>query len=145
MTLNSFNIGSDCRVVLQHPLAPGGQLNFGDVTNFKSEQQTKSIKYTRMDGKTKLGEFPEGWSGSFDMQRTGSDVDDFMATLEQSILNNQNPGPGTIFQYVNNPNGSTSTYQYPDAVFKFSDAGTYTGAEAVKQTLNFEASTRVRV
>ena len=145
MPLNSFNVGADCRVVVQHPLANGGQLSLGDVTSFKSEQQTKALKYTRFDGQTKLGEYPQGWSGSFQLERTGHDVDDFICAIEQAILNGQNPGPGTLYQYVTETDGSTSTYQFAGAVFKFSDAGTYAGADTVKQTLNFEASTRVRV
>lgn len=145
MPLNSFNVGSDCRVVVQHPLAAGGQLSLGDVTNFKSEQQTKALNYTRMDGQTKKGEYPTGWSGSFQLERTGHDVDDFICTIEQAILNGQNPGAGTIYQYTTETDGSTSTYQFTGVAFKMSDAGTYAGAETVKQTLNFEASTRVRV
>lgn len=145
MPLNSFNVGSDCRVVVQHPLAPGGQLDLGDVTNFRSEQQTKALKYTRLDGQTKLGAYPAGWSGSFQIERTDHAIDDFICTLEQAILNNQSPGAGTVYQYVTEIDGSTSTYQYFGVAFKLADAGTYAGAETVKQTLNFEASTRVRV
>lgn len=145
MPLNSFNIGSDCRVVVQHPLAAGGQLDLGDVANFKAMQQTKALSYTRLDGQTKKGEYPTGWSGSFQLERTDHEVDDFICTLEQAILNNQNPGPGAIYQYVTELDGSTSTYQYAGVAFKLADAGTYAGAETVKQTLNFEASTRMRV
>lgn len=145
MPLNSFNIGADCRLVIQHPLAAGGQLSLGDVTNFKAAQQTKSLKYTRLDGQTKLAEYPQGWSGSFQLERTGHDVDDFICTLEQAALNNQNPNVATLYQYITELDGSTSTYQYANVVFKMGDAGTYAGAETVKQTLNFAASTRVKV
>ena len=75
MPLNSFNVGSDCRVVVQHPL-----------------------------------------------ERTGHEVDDFICTIEQAILNGQNPGPGTLYQYVTETDGSASTYQFAGVVFKFSDA-----------------------
>lgn len=145
MPLNSFNIGADCRIVVQHPLAAGGQLDLGDVTNFKAAQQTKSLNYTTIEGVTKKGEYPIGWAGAFALERTGHDVDDFICTLEQAILNNQSPGAATIYQYVNELDGSTSTYQFTNVAFKLADAGAYTGAETVKQTLNFEASSRVRV
>lgn len=145
MPLSTFNTGADCRIVIQHPLAPGGQVSLGQVENFKAEQQTKSLKTTLMNGQTTVGEYPQGWSGSFQLQRSGHDVDDFICTLEAAILNNQTTGNGTVYQYVTETDGSTSTYQYKNAAFKFSDAGTYAGAEVVKQTLNFEASTRVRV
>lgn len=145
MPMNSFNVGSDCRVVVQHPLAAGGQLDLGDVTNFKAAQQTKALNYTTIEGTTKKGEYPTGWSGTFQLERTDHAVDDFICTLEQAILNNQNAGTGTVYQYVTELDGSTSTYQYTGVAFKFTDAGTYAGAETVKQTLNFEASTRARV
>ena len=145
MPLNSFNVGSDCRVVVQHPMAAGGQLSLGDVTNFKAAQQTKALNYTRMDGVTKKAEYPTGWSGSFQIERTDHAVDDFICTIEQAILNSQPVVSGTIYQYVTELDGSTSTYQFTGVAFKMADAGGYTGAETVKQTLGFEASTRVRV
>lgn len=145
MPLNSFNIGADCRIVVQHSLAAGGQLDLGDVTNFKAAQQTKSLNYTTINGITKKAEYPTGWAGTFALERTGHAVDDFICTLEQAILNNQSPGTATIYQYVNELDGSTSTYQFTNVAFKLADAGAYTGAETVKQTLNFEASSRVKV
>lgn len=145
MPLNSFNVGADCRLVVQHPLAVGGQLDLGDVTNFKAAQQTKALKYTRLDGQTKLAEYPQGWSGSFQLERTGHALDDFICTIEQATLNNQNPNTATLYQYISELDGSISTYQFAGVVFKMEDSGTYAGAETVKQTLNFEASTRVRV
>lgn len=145
MPLNSFNIGSDCWVVVQHPLATNGQLSLGDVTNFKAAQQTKSLNYTRMDGLTKKAEYPVGWSGSFALERTDHAVDDFICTLEQAVLNNQPVTGGTIYQYITEIDGSTSTYQFNNIAFKMTDSGAYTGAESVKQILAFEASSRVRV
>lgn len=145
MPLNSFNVGADCRLVVQHPLAAGGQLDLGDVTNFKAEQQTKPLSYTTLAGVTKKATYPIGWEGVFEIERADHAVDDFICTLEQAVLNNQNPSPGTIYQYITEADGSTSTYQYTGVAFKMANSGTYAGSQSVKQQLNFEASTRVRV
>jgi len=50
-----------------------------------------------------------------------------------------------LYQYVNEPDGSTSTYQFNGAVFKLTSAGQYKGDAAVTQRLDFYASGRVRV
>ena len=52
---------------------------------------------------------------------------------------------GSLFQYINEPDGSTSTYQYDGAVFKLSQAGVWRGDQSVKQRLEFFASTRRRI
>ena len=52
---------------------------------------------------------------------------------------------GTLYQYVAEVDGSTSTYQYDNAVFKLAHAGTWRGDASVKQRLEFYASTRKRM
>ena len=54
------------------------------------------------------------------------------------------PG-GTLYQYVAETDGSTSTYQYDNAAFKLTQAGSWRGDASVKQRLEFFASTRRRV
>ena len=145
MPLNNFTVGSDCQVVILHPLAPQGRLDLQYVTGFKPDQKTKALMFTRLDGVTMNAEYPEGWTGSFDIERGNSALDDFISVLEQATLGGQNVQGGTIYQYVLEVDGSTSTYQYNSAVFKLTDAGTFKGAETVKQTLAFTATGRKRV
>jgi hypothetical protein len=99
----------------------------------------------RLDGVQLGAELPKGWQGMFTLDRGSSAADDFIAAIEKAYLAGQPIGAGTLYQYVSEPDGSTSTYQFSGAVFKLASAGAYRGDAPVAQRLQFYASSRVRV
>ena len=142
MQYNTFTVGSDCQVVV---MGPFGRIDMAHVTGFESHQMTLALRVDRLDGVQLGAELPKGWTGSFMLDRGSSAVDDFIAQIEQAYLAGQTIGAGTLYQYVNEPDGSTSTYQFNGVVFKLTSAGVYKGDAAVTQRLDFYASGRMRV
>ncbi|WP_284944562.1 hypothetical protein [Acidisoma cladoniae] len=142
MPLNTFSIGKDCQVVV---LGPFGRVDLEHVTGFESRQITASVRVDRMDGTMLGAELPKGWDGSFDIERGSSAVDDLLAQIEQTYLSGGSVAPGTLYQYVDEVDGSTSTYQYNSVVFKLTSSGLYKGDASVKQKLEFYATSRSRV
>jgi hypothetical protein len=142
MSLTMFSIGRDTQLVL---IGPTGRIDLTHVTSFDSRQITQSVRVDRLDG-THLGtELPKGWEGSFELERGSSTVDDFIAAAEQQYFNGSNPPPSTMYQYVTETNGSTSTYQYDSVTFKLSNAGIWKGDSSVRQKLEFFAVRRRRI
>ncbi len=88
---------------------------------------------------------PKAGKARFDLERGSSAVDDFIASTEQSYFTVGRLPVSTLYQYVTEADGSTSTYQYDGAVFKLSAAGAWRGDAAVKQKLEFFAARRKRV
>jgi hypothetical protein len=142
MALNTFNTGKDCQVVV---LGPFGRVDLEHVTGFESRQVTASVRVDRMDGTMIGAELPKGWDGSFDIERGSSSADDLVAQIEQSYLNGSTPAPGTLYQYIDEIDGSTSTYQYNNVVFKLTSSGLYKGDGSVRQKLEFFATSRSSV
>ncbi len=142
MALNTFSTGKDCQVVV---LGPFGRVDLEHVTGFQSRQITASVRVDRMDGTMLGAELPKGWDGSFEIERGSSSADDLVSQIEQSYLSGTTPAPGTLYQYVDEVSGSTSTYQFNGVVFKLASAGIYKGDASVKQTLEFYATSRSRV
>ncbi|WP_419757356.1 hypothetical protein [Acidisoma sp.] len=142
MALTTFNTGKDCQVVV---LGPFGRVDLEHVTGFESRQITASVRVDRMDGTMVGAELPKGWDGSFDIERGSSSADDLVAQVEQSYLAGNTPPPGTLYQYVDEIDGSTSTYQFNGVVFKLTSAGLYKGDASVKQRLEFYATSRSTV
>lgn len=142
MPYNTFSVGNDCQLVV---VGPFGRIDLAHVTGFESSQITRSVRVDRLDGVQLGAELPRGWQGSFTLDRGSSAADDFIATIEQAYLAGQAISSGTLYQYVNEVDGSTSTYQYDGVVFKLSAAGQYRGDMPVAQKLEFFASTRKRV
>jgi hypothetical protein len=142
MSLTAFSVGRDTQLVV---MGPAGRVDLTHVTAFESRQLTHSIRVNRLDG-TLLGtELPQGWEGTFELDRGSSAADDFIAAAEQQYFDGDGVGNGTMYQYVSESDGSTSTYQYDGVVFRLANAGTWKGDHSVRQKLEFFASRRRRV
>ena len=142
MSITAFSVGRDTQLVV---MGPSGRVDLNHVTSFESRQITHSVRISRLDG-TQLGtELPRGWEGSFEIERGTSQADDFIASAEQLYYNGGPVPQGTMYQYVCEVDGSTSTYEYDSVVFKLSNAGTWKGDSSVKQKLEFFSARRRRV
>src|SRR5579875_3242912 len=142
MSGTNFSLGRDCQLVV---MGPYGRVDLTHVTGFEARQVTHPIRLDRLDGQQLAAELPKGWEGTFEVERGSSNVDDFIAAAEQAFLNGGQVPQGTLYQYVTEVDGSTSTYQYNGVVFKLASAGQWRGDQAVRQRLDFYASTRARI
>jgi hypothetical protein len=126
-------------------MGPFGRVDLTHVTGFDSRQVTTPVRIDRIDGIQMAAELPKGWEGHFEIERGSSAADDFVARAEDAFHNGSAVPTGTLYQYVAETDGSTSTYQYEGAVFKLAQAGTWKGDGSVKQRLEFFASRRKRI
>ena len=79
------------------------------------------------------------------MDRGNSAVDDLIASIEAAYWSSGTIGSGTIYQYVTEPAGSLSTYEFTGVSLVLSSAGNFQADAIVKQTIGFFASQRVRM
>ena len=142
MSFTTFSVGRDTQLVV---MVPSGRIDLTHVTAFESRQLTQSVRVSRMDGTHMGTELPRGWEGAFELDRGNSAVDDFIASTEQRYYNGSGSVIGTMYQYITEPDGSTSTYQYDGVSFRLANAGTWRGESSVKQKLEFFAATRRRI
>ncbi len=149
MPANSFSTGRDCQLVVIGPSGPNGEagsrVDLTHVTSFESRQMTHPIRIDRLDGISIAAELPKGWEGQFEIERGSSAADDFIDGLEQAWHVSGLLEGGTLYQYISETDGSTSTYQFDGAVFKLASAGQWKGDASVRQRLEFFASRRMRV
>jgi hypothetical protein len=142
MSFTAFSVGRDTQLVV---MGPNGRVDLEHVTAFESRQLTQSVRVSRLDG-TQLGaELPKGWEGSFELERGNSAVEDFIAATELAYFNGGSSSSNTMYQYVNETDGSTSTYQYDGVTFKLVNAGIWKGESSVKQKLEFFGVRRRRI
>ena len=142
MALTAFSIGRDTQIVV---IGPHGRVDFTHVTSFESRQITTPVRVSRLDG-THLGaEIPKGWEGHFEVERGTSNLDDFIAVIEQDFYDGSGTASGTMYQYVTETDSSVSTYQFDGVVFKLVSAGAWKGDASVKQKLEFYATRKRRI
>lgn len=142
MPSNAFSVGRDCQLVV---MGPFGRVDLTHVTGFEARQITLPIRIDRIDGTQLAAELPKGWDGYFEIERGSSAVDDFIAAIEAAYFSNGAIPAGTLYQYVQEVDGSTSTYQFDGVVFKLAQAGLWRGDQSVKQRLEFFAARRRRI
>jgi len=142
MSFTAFSIGRDTQLVV---MASSGRIDLEFVTAFESRQLTQSVRVSQLDGTQMGAELPKGWEGSFELERGNSVVEDFIASAEQAYYNGSTFTVSTMYQYINETDGSTSTYQFDNVNFKLASAGMWKGDSSVKQKLEFFSSRRRRV
>lgn len=143
MPTNTFSLGKDCQLVLVG--YDGARVDLSIVTGFDAKQNMHSIRVRPLNGPTQGADVPDGWNGSFHVERGNSTVDDLFSRIELGYWAGGNLGTGQIFQYVTERNGSVSVYQFDGVTMTLSNAGSWKQDSAVQQTIEFFASTRKRV
>jgi hypothetical protein len=142
MPLNGFSVGRDISLDI---IGPSGPLRFNLITGFNSKPDITDQKIKGLDGITRHVRFPDGWSGSFDIARADSTIDDYFAQLEANYYAGLNEQPITITETITEVSGAVTQYRYLQVLLKLDDAGQWQGDQAVKQKLSFVAARRVKV
>lgn len=142
-TQGSFSTGRDARIVII--AGSGRRVDLPNLTSWDAKQDATDVKVKRMDGLRLHGMLPDGWSGTFDNERSGPALDDLFAEQEVLWLDGGVIQNGTIYQYVLEPNGSTSTYEFSNVAFKMDNAGSYAADKSVAQKVSWSASRRRKV
>lgn len=142
MPLNGFSVGRDVTTTIS---TSDGTLSPTLITKFSSKQEQTTKKVKGLDGITRTLVFPDGWSGSFDLDRQDSALDDFFATAEANYFAGLDSSSATIMQTITEPNGAVNQYQYTGVALKFDDAGSWASDNTVTQKLSFTAERRIKV
>lgn len=142
MPLNGYSVGRDTTIVVILP--DGTSLNLGTVTKFSSKQDTTTEKIKALDGKTYHLRYFDGWTGSFEVNRQGPDLDAYFSGLESDYYAGITEGYATIQQTISEPDGSVTQYRFDRCILQLDDAGDYASDKSVMQKVSFMATQRVQ-
>ncbi len=142
MPQNTLSIGRDVALDVTGPTGP---IALGLVTGFTARPQIKEQRVKGIDGITRMLRFPDGWDGSFDIERQGNELDNYIAREEDAYYAGRSESPVTITQTIQEPNGSVSQYRFTGVFLKLDDAGRWAGDASVQQKVSFVASRRIKV
>lgn len=142
MANSPFNIGRNGRMVL---IWNGQRVDLPTVTNFRSQQSTTGLKSTPLNDKPVTYEVPNGWTGSFTVQRDSAKLDDLIANNEAAFWAAATITSGTLYFYVEETDGSTTRWEYTDVAITMNAAGSWSNDDIVHQSISFTASQRIKV
>ena len=138
---NTYTIGRNCQVIL---FWGGSQVDLADVTGFAAQQEVKHQRADPLNSTPIEFTTPSGWRGQFEVDRGSSAIDDLVVSIESAFWSAGTIGSGTIYQYISEPDGSQSTYEFTGVSLVLSNAGNYQADNIVRQTIGFFASQRVK-
>ena len=139
LTQGSFSTGRDTTIVL---IGPFGQVQLDNVTGFEARQVIQALKVDRLDGVQLQADLPKGWEGSLDMDRASNSLDILMAGIEAQWFAGGNTVQSTMFQYIEEADGSTTTISYDNVCMRLDDAGAWRPDAAVRQRITWTANRR---
>ena len=141
MPANGYSIGKDAVFTVN---TPTGLLRVV-ITSFDAKPVYTDLKSIPLNDAPVHMSVPSGWKGSFKLDRMDSSIDDYVATYEAAYWAGQNMLSGSITVTINEPDGSTSKYKFTKVNLKVTDTGSFSGEKLVDQTVEFEASKRLKV
>lgn len=142
MPANGYTVGRDLSLDL---IGPSGPINFSQIVGFTSKPDITDKKIKGLDGITRHLRFPDGWSGSFEIERQDSTVDDYFSQIEANYYAGLNENAGTITETIQEVSGAITQYRYLQVLLTLEDAGNFKGDDSVHQKVRFVAARRVKV
>jgi hypothetical protein len=142
MPLNGYSLGKDATFTV---VLPTGTLTLNGLTAFTSKPIYEDIKSKPLNGVPIFSTIPQGHQGSFKVDRSDYTIDTYFTTFEAAYFAGQNNQPGTILETIQEADGSITQWQYNGVILKLTEAGTFEADKKVEITIEFQASTKVRV
>jgi hypothetical protein len=139
---SSFNVGNDVRLVY---MGAYGRVDFSYVTNFTAKPLTKKVTVSPLGNSPLMRYLPGGWSFTFQIERANLNADALQALKDLNFWNGGAIPLETLYQYITETDGTTSTWQYISCCSELNDAGSWQQEAAVKQTIEGFASQRIQV
>lgn len=122
-----------------------GNYDFAIVESFRSSETPNIISETAMDSEFRVFYFPKGWTGTIVLQQNNDIVNQYFANRESQFYLGADQVDITITVTLTYKGGTQAQYQFTGCVLTLSDAGDFTGASIVKQTISFTAKRYQRI
>lgn len=140
MPINGISVGRD--VTLTFTDSTGAVITLPRLKNFSSKQKTSNRESASLDGINRHVNIPMGWEGSFEFERTGPELDNYINSQESLYYAGKNVSTATITETITEADGSVNQWQYIGCVFTYESAGDWKAEEYITQKLAFSAQER---
>lgn len=139
-----FTVGRDAQIVILHPLLATGRLDTA-ITGFDVKPNPVTLKSVGLDGKHREDHLPGNYTVTINYDRMDSTLGNFQSALDIAKRRSAAVPTGTVFLYVNELDGSTSTFTGTEATFQVTELGNFKGDDMVKQTMMASCVTWTRL
>lgn len=144
MPVNGMNVGRDYSFGL-YDATTGQGVDLGDVQKVSVDALYHQIKSQPYNDVPRYGAIPDGYKGSFEVTRTGAELELLQLRLNEAFNAGGALQPGYLSERVTNSDGSMTMFQYRGVSFTIEKIGDISRDAVVKQTVNFMASEKVQI
>jgi hypothetical protein len=145
MPFNGFTVGSDVTVSVAGPGGTAIVIPASEITAFDKRPMKREAVSRPLNGPPIFLYMPDGWRGTFGVDRQHSTLESFQAQLEASFFAGTNLLSGTILETITEPNGTTSHYQYTGVMLWVEDPGAAMAERKITQRVEWCATTLKQV
>ncbi|MCE9565846.1 MAG: hypothetical protein K8U57_27795 [Planctomycetes bacterium] len=142
MPFNNFSVGKDVSLTV---VTSYGTLKFAGLTDFSADPMTTDLKTKLLDGTPKFGFIPDGYKGSFKLDRLDATVDNYWAQVEADYYGGKNIQAGIINEIITEADGSITQWRYDGVVLRLEKSGDWGGDKKVEQSVTFQAARKIKV
>ncbi|QEL18716.1 hypothetical protein [Limnoglobus roseus] len=142
MPINDFSVGKDVSLTV---VTSYGTMKFAGLTDFSADPMTTDLKSKALDGTPRFGFIPDGYKGSFKLDRMDPTVDNYWAQVEADYYAGKNQKAGTISEIITEADGSITEWRYTGVILRLEKSGDWGGDKKVEQSITFEAAKKIKV
>ncbi len=135
--------GRDIRLDINLP--NGGVLTIPEITDVEYKPANHIDSFNLINGKPVHNVIPQGGSGTINLKRVDSTLEDFQAAFEANFYAGSAQLQGVITVTISNGDGSISEYQLQGVVLHIEDFGNWKGETAVSQRMGFFYANFVKI
>lgn len=140
MPINGISVGKDVTLTIND--STGALIILTRIKNFSSKQKTNNRETAALDGVNRHVNIPMGWEGTFEFERTGPQLDNYIAAQEDLYYAGKNVPTALITETITEADGSVTQWQYVGCVFTYESAGDWKAEEYITQKLAFSSQDR---
>lgn len=142
MPVNGHSVGRDISFVVS---TSSGILTLNGRTDYSIKPMFTDLKHKGLGGTPEFGEIPDGWQISMRLDRRDAEVDNYFARLEADYFAGVNNPAGTIYETIQEKDGSVTQFRYTGVVLKYEGAGDWKGDTLIPISITAMASRRIKV
>ncbi|MGU3387277.1 hypothetical protein ACLBYG_22395 [Methylobacterium sp. D53M] len=143
-SFGTFNTGHDVQVEIVDP-ATGATISIPIKTGWDKKEKTESVRSRPLNSHTIYEEDPDGWEGTFDIDRSNSNVDNWVASREATFYGGGTVRQFTILETIQEVGGGYTQWRYIGCAAKLSEGGKAERGKTMSMRLDWNAGRRIKV
>jgi len=144
MPVNGYTVGRDVTVTISGAGGNNIIISSDQVTHFEARPVKRQDWARPLNLPPRPLYMPDGWQGTFEVDRADATLDSYQADLESEFWNGQNILAGTLLETITEDDGSVTQYQFDGVMYWVEEPGAFRVDGIVRQRVEFCAGRRRR-